>query len=173
MIKWSIRKAAIAGLIIGVIGLLADIISQTSPLLPKQIFQGVIEMLTPAVLFAAIALVQNRFTKNLNDIVETPSSVAVIDQGHGLGDARSNISRNEHKENYTTAEAGPYKLVERLIDESDAVPCLTAVMIADEAMLLADPNGETEALIRAAAHARFQQIAAEILNRRFGGKGAT
>ncbi len=68
-------------------------------------------------------------------------------------------------------EADLYKLIERLIDECDAVPSLTAAMIADEAMLLADPDGLTEALIRVAAHAQFQQIAAEILDRRFGGKG--
>ena len=70
-------------------------------------------------------------------------------------------------------EADLYKLVERLIDESDAVPSLTAAMIADEAMLLADPDGSTEALVRVAAHAQFQQIAAEILDRRFGAKGAS
>ena len=69
-------------------------------------------------------------------------------------------------------EADLYKLIERLIDESDAVPSLTAAMIADEAMLLADPDGSTEALVKVAAHAKFQQIAAEILHRRFGGEGA-
>jgi hypothetical protein len=68
-------------------------------------------------------------------------------------------------------EVDLYKLVERLIDEIDAVPSLTAAMIADEAMLLADPDGSTEALVRVAAHAQFQLIAAEILDRRFGGKG--
>ena len=72
-----------------------------------------------------------------------------------------------------TTEADLYKLIERLIDESDAVPSLTAAMIADEAMLLADPDGLTEALIRVAARARFQQIATEILDRRFGGKGTS
>jgi transposase len=59
------------------------------------------------------------------------------------------------------------------IDESDAVPSLTGAMIADEAMLLADPDGSTETLVRVAARAQFLQIAAEILDRRFGGKGAS
>ena len=72
-----------------------------------------------------------------------------------------------------TTMADLYKLIERLIDESDPVPSLTAAMIADEAMLLADPDGSTEALVRVAAHAQFQLIVAEILDRRFGGKGTS
>jgi len=71
-----------------------------------------------------------------------------------------------------TTEADLHRLVARLIDESGAVPSLTAELIADEAMLLADPNGAAEALVKAAAHAQFQQIAAEILDCRFGGKSA-
>jgi hypothetical protein len=55
------------------------------------------------------------------------------------GGGRSNISRHKHEGKRMTSEADLHKLLERLIDESAAVPSLTAAMIADEAMLLADP----------------------------------
>ena len=78
----------------------------------------------------------------------------------GRGDARSNISRHKREGKHMATEADLCKLIERLIDESDPVPALTAAMIADEAMLLADPDGSTEAFVKVAAHAKFQQIAA-------------
>jgi hypothetical protein len=65
-------------------------------------------------------------------------------------------------------EADVYKPIERLIDESDAVPSLTATMITDEATPLADLDSAAEALVKLAAHARFQRIAAEILDVDYG-----
>lgn len=61
--KWSIRKAALIGLVIGIIGLLSTLTKESQDLSLAYIIMDVIEMLTPALLFAGIAYVRNLFVR--------------------------------------------------------------------------------------------------------------
>jgi hypothetical protein len=63
MKKWNIYKAALIGLAIGFFGTLADTTRNVPPVGAAQILRNVVEIFGPAVLFALVAWIQNRFTK--------------------------------------------------------------------------------------------------------------
>jgi hypothetical protein len=75
-------------------------------------------------------------------------------------------------EMHNTTELDLYRLVVRLIEEGNAEQ-LTAARIADEIIADVDPYAKTHAILRAAAFAQFQQIAAQILHRRSRSKDAS
>ncbi len=61
--KWSIRKAALIGLVIGIIGLASTLTKERQSLSLPYILMDAGEMLTPALLFAGIAWVRNLFVR--------------------------------------------------------------------------------------------------------------
>jgi len=64
--KWSVKKAAIAGLVVGVIGVLATLTRETQHLSPMYIWMNAVEGLTPVAIFAGVAWIRNLFVVDSN-----------------------------------------------------------------------------------------------------------
>jgi hypothetical protein len=62
--KWSVKKASVAGLVVGVIGVLATVTRETQQFSLMYIWMDVVEGLTPVILFAGIAWARNLFFRD-------------------------------------------------------------------------------------------------------------
>jgi len=63
MRKWSIKGFAIAGMVVGIIGLLSRMVQPGYDIFSVPTYTEVVRTLTPAALLALVAWVQNLFAK--------------------------------------------------------------------------------------------------------------